>query len=797
MKKKLCTLAICLSSLALIACQNNTSNTTDKGTSSSPVSDNSSTDSSNTSDSSSESTIVQKETTVDTIFEALNSLKDATSYKSSYAKEGFSTKSLIVTSDYIFSSKTGSGHILLSGFKADQDKASFSFTYAGAEVMVSFADMKDGKYLSSLDSFVATKSLNVTKDMLALNDAGKRVVLTDADEADLLLDLIGGQLDENPYAVSSVEIYFNRYNELVFDFYEGDARIDEAVVTDINSAKDKNIEAFLKGDGATLMTGGSLTSDKMTNVIGDDLQVTTKIQKVVSSGLSDDSTVYLKKSANKIYRNKTDKNGSIVDEEAFVLDEDECFDEYYLNVDNTVKTHYNEDDYWTDIFDLSSVDPELFKKGDDNNYSYFGGEADTILANLINDDEEAYGKVTDFYAVIKDGQVESFVFDLGGDYKITSTFATPTGEVPTVSPKKRVAGVGDRLEKAFSALAYSATTNGFTTSMNVRGHGSEYNTIEGVFAKDVVMIYDRSITNSDSMRYEGKGYQTRGNNLFSFNVGGLEMGEGDSLTKNFSFSGVSESEGSLATQWFSVLASPDVFYKKPGTDNTFVMYKGLVNYNKGFTIPLDDGEEVTDVSVVLDSDDKVSELHFEVSYNGESEGESIMKFTYGTADSPVVSSDIYTKLDAAYNKMNEITDFTGLSMVYGPLHSDSDSPVSDDILKDIPYLAVEGGNSKWVGSFSMDMNTWTTNYNEFTISLSATTLTDFDIQNYFTKYVALLDAKTTYTKTSGQANKDTIYMTENSETYTNSTLKYSIKVEDVDDLDYTGEKSFTITVNLL
>lgn len=257
MKKKIFTLAVCLASLSLIACQNDKPSESDKGISDSPISTDSS-DTSKASESSSESTIVQKETTVDTIYDALTSLKDATSYKSSFAKEGFSSKTLIYTNNYIYSSKTGSGHILLSGFKADQDKASFAFTLSGTTVSVSFADMKGKDYLSSLDSFVSTKKLAVTKDMLKLNDTGKRVILEDEDTAELLLDLIGGQNEDNPYEISTVEIYYNRYNELILAFYEGDAKVDEAAVSDINSASEKTLDAYLAGDGSTLLTEGSL-----------------------------------------------------------------------------------------------------------------------------------------------------------------------------------------------------------------------------------------------------------------------------------------------------------------------------------------------------------------------------------------------------------------------------------------------------------------------------------------------------------------------------------------------------------
>ncbi len=799
MKKKIFTLAVCLASLSLIACQNDKSSESDKGISDSPISTDS-TDTSKASESSSESTIVQKETTVDTIYDALTSLKDATSYKSSFAKEGFSSKTLIYTSNYIYSSKTGSGHILLSGFKADQDKASFAFTLSGTTVSVSFADMNGKDYLSSLDSFVSTKKLAVTKDMLRLNDTGKRVILEDEDTAELLLDLIGGQNEDNPYEISTVEIYYNRYNELILAFYEGDAKVDEAAVSDINSASEKTLDAYLAGDGSTLLTEGSLTSDKMTNVISDDLEVTSKIQKIVTSVVSDESSTYLKKSATELYRNKSNKYGEIVDQEAYVLDEDECFTEYYLSVDNTVDTHYNEDDYWTDVFDISSVDPELFKKSSGNNYDYYGGKADTILANLINDKDATYGKVTALYAVVKDGQVKSFTFNLDGGYVITSTFATPTGEVPSITVKDRVTGVGDRLETAFNALKYSASTTGFATSMNVRGHGSEYNTVEGIYSSDVVMTYNRSITNSDSMRYEGNGYQVKDGNLFAFNIGGLESGEGDTLSKDYSFSGVSESEGSLSTKWFSVIASPDVFYKKAGTDNTFVMYKGLLNSEKAFPISLVYGEEVTDISVVLDSSDKVSEIHFQVSYNGEDEGESVMKFTYGSESSPVVTSDMYTKLTAAYEKMNEVNDFTGLNNVYGPLHNDEpDHAVSDDVLKDIPYLAVTGGNSKWTAAFAYDSSSWSTNYNQFTVTLNATTISGFDLSDYLTKYIALLDAKTSYTKTGSTTTELNDYgdtTTTTTATYTNSTLKYSLVAKTVDDTYY-GEQTFEITVNLL
>ncbi len=798
MKKKIVTLAVCLASLSLIACQNTPSDST-TGTTDTTASDPVSTDSSKQSESTSESTVVQKETTVDTIYEALTSLKDATSYKSSFAKEGFSSKTLIYTQNYIYSSKTGSGHILLSGFKADQDKASFAFTLSGTDVSVSFADMSGKDYISTLDSFVATKKLAVTKDMLTLNEAGKRVLLSDATACETLLDLIGGQNEDTPYEISTIEIYFNRYNELILAFYEGDAKVDEAAVSDINSASDKTLDGFLAGDGTELLTGGFLTSDKMTNVISDDLEVTSKIQKIVTSVISDESSTYLRKSATEIYRSKSNKNGEITDQEAFVLDEDECFTEYYLGVDNTVNTHYNEDDWWTDVFDISSVDPELFKKSSGNNYDYYGGEADTILANLINDDDATYGKVTSLYAVVKDGQTKSFTFNLDGGYVITSTFATPTGDVPSITPKERVTGVGDRLETAFNNLKYSASTTGFTTSMNVLGHGSEYNTIEGIYANDIVMNYDRSITNSDSMRYFGNGYQVKDGKLFAFTIGGLETGEGDTLTKDYSFSGTSESEGSLATKWFSVIASPDVFYKKAGTDNTFVMYKGLVNYGKAFPISLEYGESVTDISVVLDSSDKVSEIHFQVSYNGEDYGEAIMKFAYGSESAPVVSDDVYTKLSAAYDKMNEATDFTGLSNVYGPLHNDDpDHAVSDDILKDIPYLGVTGGNSKWTGTFALDSSTWSMNYNQFTITLNATTLSNFDLADYLTKYTVLLDAKTSYTKTGSTTVETDEYdcTTTTTATYTSSSLNYSLVVKTVDDTYY-GEQTFEITVTLL
>lgn len=794
MKKKIVTLAVCLASLSLIACQNNPSDST-TGATSDPVS----TDSEKQSESTSDSTIVQKETNVDTVFEALTSLKEATSYKSSFAKEGFTSKTLIYTPNYIYSSKTGSGHILLSGFKADLVEASFGFTLSGSEVSVSFADMNGKDYVSTLDPFVATKKLAVTKDMLSLNDAGKRVILSDAASCEILLDLIGGQNEDEPYEITSIEIYFNRYNELILAFYEGDAKVDEAAVSNINSASDSTLDDFIVGDGADLLNGGSLTSDKMTNVISDNLEVTSKIQKIVTSVVSDESSTYLRKSATEIYRSKSNKNGEVTDQEAFVLDEDECFTEYYLGVDNTVNTHYNEDDWWTDVFDISAVDPELFKKSGGNNYDYYGGEADTILANLINDDDASYGKVTALYAVVKDGQTKSFTFNLDGGYVITSTFATPTGEVPSITPKERVTGVGDRLETAFSNLKYSASTTGFTTSMNVRGHGSEYNTVEGIYANDVVMNYNRSITNSDSMRYEGNGYQVRDGKLFAFNIGGLETGEGDSLVKDYSFSGTGESEGSLSTKWFNVIASPDVFYKKAGTENTFVMYKGLVNYGKAFPISLDYGEEVTDISVVLDSSDNVSEIHFQVSYNGEDEGESVMKFAYGSESSPVVSSDVYTKLTAAYDKMNEATDFTGLSNVYGPLHNDEpDHAVSNDILKDIPYLSVTGGKSKWTGTFAYDTSTWSTNYNQFTITLNASTLSDFSVSDYLTSYTALLEAKTSYTKTGSSATTTDDYgvITTTTATYTDSTLKYSLTATTVEDADY-GEYTFTITVNLL
>lgn len=790
MKKQILTLSFCLASLGLGACAKN-----DVNSSSSESSSDSSSSESKEESSSSESSVERKETTVDTIFEALNALKGATSYKSSFSKEGLSNKTITFNSSYVYSSKSGQGHILLSGFKADQDKASFSFSLSGNTLSVSFADMVGGKYLSSLDSFIATKELSITKEMLELDETSKKVLLKDSSSCSLLLDLIGGQNEDNPYSISSIEIYFNRYNELVFTFYEEEAKVDEAIVTDINSATEKTIENYLLGDGATLLKDGSLTKEKMTNVLSENLEVTSKIQKTISSIVSDDSQTYLKKSANKIYRYKADKNGEITEEQAFLLDEDECFTEYYLGVDNKIDTHYNEDDYWTDVFDLSSVDPELFKKGSGNNYDYYGGEADTILGNLINDDANSYGNVTDLYAVVKDGQVKSFTFTLDEGYIVTSTFVTPTGEVPSISTKERVSGVGDRLEKAFNNLAYSKDTTGFNVSMNTLGHGSEYNTVEGIYTKDVVMNYKRSITNADTMRYEGMGYQVRDDKLFAFNVGGSESGEGETLSKTYSFSGTGEEEGELSTQWFDIIASPDVFYKKAGTENTFVMYKGLLNYGKAFPVSLSYGETITDVSVVLDSSDKLSEIHLQAEYNGEEEGEYVMKFTYGSESSPILSSDVYTKLDAAYTKMNEASDFTGIKGVYNPLHEEEpDHAVSDEILKDIPFLAVTGANSLWTGAFAYDMSTWETNYSQFTINLSFATITSLDVYTYFEQYVALLDAKTSYSKSSGSSTETSYDKT--SETYTNSDLKYSLSVKGTNDEDY-GEYFFEITVNLL
>ncbi len=794
MKKKLLTLSFCLASLGLAGCVNKPATITSESSSETPSS--SSESSSSNSSSSCESSVERQETTVDTIFEALTYLKNATSYKSSFSKEGFTTKTLVYAPSYIYSSKSGSGHILLSGFKADQDKASFSFTLSGNTVSVSFADMDGKNYLSNLDSFVKTKRLNVTKDMLSLNSEGKRVLLKDPASCELLLDLIGGQNEDNPYEISEIEIYFNRYNELILSFYEGDAKVDEAAVSNINSASEKAIETYLANDGVSLLTGGSLTKEKMTYVVSEDLQVSSKIQKTITSIVSDDGGAYLRKSANKLYRNKTDNAGEITDEEAYVLDEDECFTEYYLSVDNTVKEHYNEDDYWTDVFDISSVEPELFKKSSGNNYDYYGGKAETILSNLINEDEGKYGNVSSLYAVVKDNQVKSFTFTLDSGYIITSTFVNPTGEVPTISPKKRVEGVGDRLETAFNKLAYSLTTNGFAISMNTRGHGSEYNTIEGIYTKDVVMNYNRSITNSDTMRYEGIGYQVRDGKLFAFNVGGSDSGDETDLEQTYSFSGREVTDGNLSSKWFNIVASPDVFYKKAGTENTFVMHKGLLNYGNAFPISLYDGEEITDVSVVLDSSDNVSEIHLEVAYNGEDEGESVMKFTYGSETSPILSTDAYTKLDQAYAKLIEpMDDFTGIKNVKNNLVTNAEKPVSEEILKDLPYINVEGASSLWNGSFDYDTSTWQIDYSKFTITLSAITLSDFNIDAYYAKYITLLNKKGSYTK-SGEESLDTYGVTTTSETFTNSTLKYSLVVVSTNDPDY-GDISFSIKVTLL
>ena len=790
MKKKILTLSFCLASLGITACAKENVNSSSPESSSDSFNSESKEESS-----SSESSIERKETNIDTVYEALTTLKEATSYKSSFSKEGLSTKTITFNSSYVYSSKTNKGHILLSGFKADQDKASFSFSLSGSTISVSFADMSGDKYLSSLDSFIPTKNLSLTKEMLELDETSKKVLLKDATSCSLLLDIIGGQNEDNPYSITSIEIYFNRYNELVFTFYEGESKVDEAVVTDINSATEKTIENYLLGDGATLLKDGSLTKEKMTNVLSDDLEVTSKIQKTVTSIVSDDSQTYLRKSANKIYRYKADKNGEITEEQAFLLDEDECFTEYYLGVDNKIDTHYNEDDYWTDVFDLSSVDPELFKKGSGNNYDYYGGEADTILGNLINDDAKSYGEVTSLYALVKDGQVKSFTFTLDEGYIVTSTFALPAGEVPSISPKERVSGVGDRLEKAFNNLAYSKETNGFSISMNTLGHGSEYNTVEGIYTKDVIMNYRRSITNADTMRYEGMGYQVRDDKLFAFNVGGSESGEGETLSKTYSFSGTSEEEGTLSTKWFNVIASPDVFYKKAGTENTFVMYKGLLNYGKAFPVSLSYGETITDISLVLDSSDKLSEVHLQAEYNGEEEGEYVMKFTYGSETSPILSSDVYTKLDEAYNKMNEASDFTGIKNVYNTLHEEEpDHAVSDEILKDIPFLAATGANSLWVGAYAYDYSSWSTNYSQFTITLNFATLTSLNVYDYFEEYIALLDTKTNYSKSSGSSTDGGYYKT--SETYTNSDLKYSLSVKATNDDDY-GEYFFEITVDLL
>lgn len=780
MKKQVLFSIIALASMSLGACGKSNDSTTTKTTDPTVDSGDVVTSDSGSIEPASESTseIVKKDVTVENVLADLNLLKTG-SYKSSYSKEGLtSSKTFIVNDNYVYSSKDSGGHILLSGFTADQDKVTLKFSLSGSTVTILSADVDYGTdgYLSSLDSFIKTRYLSVDADMLSLREDGKRVVLTDAVAISCLKDLIGEDA-ENPFEITKVEFYYTRYNDLGVVFYEGDAQVDTAEISDFGTATEANIEAYLKDGGSDLLKSGSLTNDNMTYVLSDRIEATSKVQKIVTNTVSDDKTYFLSKSATTIYRKTTDKNGSVLAENSYIVDDDDCVDEYSLNYDNTVYDYYNEDKWFYEYYSLEDLDPVLFRKASGNNYNYYGGKADTILANLLGVDSvsDTFGEsVTSLYAVVKDDQVVSLTFTIGASYIITSTFAaTPAETIPSITALSDVEGVTDRLTSAFDSLKWSADTYGFKTSMSARGSHSADNTIEGVYYKDLVLNYDRTINSTnDDMKIEGNGYQTVTDGVFTFSLGGVEDDETKATTYSATGSDDIKSGKTVADYWFDVKASANVFYKKAGDDNTFVMYDYVSNKGKGFpALSLYNGESVTGVSVTLTTDNKISKIDFEIeAYDGSTQNIS-MNFTYGSETNPVVDSSIYDVLTTAYNNaMAPVNDYSQLSQVYKKLHNNNgdstETLYSDDFIKSIPYYHIAGCKTKWMVYFGYDYTTWSDNYNEFEIDLNWLYVSDsIDETETITAYKALVEKTSGFTK-----NEDG--------TYTNSTYNYTLSVSD-------------------
>lgn len=705
------------------------------------------------------------------LFNSLTELKEATSYRSSFSKEGISKKEYYYTQNYIYSSKTGTGHILLSGFTSTTSTASFAFSSEKGVIDIGFAEVDDnGNYISSLDSFCLTKKLSITQDMLTLNDDESGVILTDATNISYLLDLIGND-EEDPYDVESVLIKYNYKDQLSLTFKDEEGNnFDEATITDINEASYKTAATWLETNASTYLAGTSLTDASFSNLKSDAFKVTMTINKLDAFNNSKlYQTRVLEKTASSIFRSANNSSGSLIEEKKYSLDSSGKIKESQLTVENKVR-ETDVEGKWSDLYS-DYFEGEAFKLSSDNTYKYYGGFGDEILKSLTG--SEDFGSVAELNATVTNNEVTSlFINSLGENtsenYSITVTIEALSGEATALSPKESTVET-EKLKAAFEKLKYSKDTTGFKTIEDARygDKGSGY--VETIYTKDAVLNYN--LNSSDKIEY-GTGYKEYDGKIFEFEISGSYAWDeenshhydGNCYTYNFS-NGEDLVDGSISSHWFNLLAAPEVFYPVSGKENTYKIYDGLLDFQTATPLDLYDNETVDDMSVTLDSKGRVSKMEFTCTLNIENpiETTSEMLFYYGD-EYTIFTESQSSQIDTLSGQIKIIpTSFLDESLVYNNLANKGEyveeehtNPFTDEEISDIPYIYVKDLN--WTCAPVMDMSTFSTNYNQFEIYANFMNL-DSDSYNgtsYASTYNSILSSSSDFTLKDGWYEHNTL-----------------------------------------
>lgn len=725
------------------------------------------------------------------VYDTITSLKTAKSYKSIYFKEGLTNKNIVYTENYIYSSATKGGVMLLNGFTSSVNTAVFGFSESSGVVTVNMAEVDDnGNYITSLDSFNTFRKISVTKDDLIESEDKETVTITSASLIASLKELIGED-EDNPFEVASVVLKFDRFSDLSLSFKAEDgALVDEATITDIEKASNSNVDYFMEKNAKDYFSSDSLTEDNLSIVRSQNLAIKAEIKHVVDSNLSIYRTIDTEKSASKIYRVTKDAFSETIDEESYINEDNKVYRET-LSAKNTVIKEESDVDF-SSLYNDSAFVPELFKKGTGNNYNYYGdsNKADAILFGILGTTD--YGSVTSLYAVSVNGKVTSLYFETEDEedekvYAISASFSALDSEARSMSPKPSVEGTTDRIQTAFDKLKYSASTNGFKTSINDRSAHSEYNSIESVYTKDTVMTYTRKIQLNDNYNLQGTGYRAYSDGLMKMTVGGTSE-DGTPNTYDYFFSSNSslDADGKLEDYWFDFASSANIFYAIPGETNRFRAYKNLAGFEESLPISLyqdsetgENVEEVEDVVLVLDSNDSLTSIEFTIhDLVDDDSSKSTMTFTYGTEASPILDTATSAKIDKVYDKLTQPTSFMEVKTVYEALHTtDSDylngTEIiwSDEQIKAIPYLHADG--AVWMASASeFSFDTWGNVFDKASIYFSTTGVfaDDTACNQYATDYTNLLKKSSGFTLSTITYDDGLTY-------YENATLKMSIAIE--------------------
>lgn len=773
--KKLHKISLLAFSLFLVSCNIKTSVSLENSSNS----DLSSSTSSSTSSSSS-SPFIKKEVTVDNIYESLLELKNAESYRSTFDKQSSLTgKILYVTKNYIYSTKTSSGHMLLKGFEDSTKENSFSYTSSAGNISIKFADVDSSNhYLNSLDSLVKTKQLNISKDMLSLAENGKEVVLKDEENIKLLLDLIGND-EQEPYDVKVVSLRYTSKNELVLLFEDNEGKsFDEATIYDLNSTSYSSSENFYNQNYSSYFSKKSLSESAISFVNNSNFEFDLDISTTdaVGSAYKNYKREVIQKKNDVVYKKRINSDNNLEAEHIYKKenkDGKEVVKEGKLNINNTFE--YKEiSSSWDDIYKDYFVNNE-FKFSNGNTYQYYGGNATKILENLT--DSKEYGEVSDFTINLKNGIIDSLdilsTSSSGKKFSIHGTVKDLTNSEISSLQGKPETDISKKIQTALSKLSFANRDSyGFKTSILNRDYSnnssiSHSSLEEVIYTNDVILSYKASYGSPSYKVNEGNGYYVSSENKVNkFDI--LGSYDTDKQTHSFSYSNNSVIEDSFESKWFNFKIDSKLFYKDENKENTYIVYPNLEGFQTSSPLSLYATEVLDSVAITLDTNSLISSITYTITNNNEVTKDFTMSITYGSKDKLLVSSEEHETI-AALGQVKK-TSFNDEPNVVATILNDKDNPnpYTAEYLGSIPYLFQN--NAEWLGAFAYDYSTFKPNYDEIDLSFDFSYLEGFDPSTYEQDYKALI-------------NENTQFKLQDDGSYLNSKYNYKLTVYYTNDPD--------------